>query len=66
MTAEPVYVIEKNITNALKVNQKCPSCNNYKAFKKVSTTQGEHAGVKHERSVEHYICTKCSYKWTKS
>ncbi len=63
---EPVYVIENVGDEALKVAQRCPQCGNNEAYRSVHTTQGEHAGVKQDRSIERYTCSRCHYSWTKN
>jgi DNA-directed RNA polymerase subunit M/transcription elongation factor TFIIS len=65
-SAEPVYVVENIVDGSLKVAQKCPNCGYGEAFRIVLTTQGEHAGVKQDRSVERFTCAKCHHTWTRS
>jgi DNA-directed RNA polymerase subunit M/transcription elongation factor TFIIS len=60
-----IIVIDERHAEPTKVPVKCPKCGNDKAFYWVSSISGEHAGVRRERTVEHYKCTKCSYSWTK-
>ena len=64
--AEAIHVIDKRGDDLLRVNRTCPSCGHHEAYRHVSMTSGEHAGVKQERIVERYKCTKCSNSWTKS
>jgi len=64
--AEGVYVVEKTGEDAHRVNRRCPSCGHHEAFRQVSMTSGEHAGVKQERAMEHYRCAKCFNSWTVS
>jgi len=65
-TVEPVYVVENPGNSGPVVNQNCPQCDGTKAYRKVLTTQGEHAGVKQDRSVERYACVECGHIWVKS
>jgi len=60
---EPVYKVKTNFA-ALKVRQVCPKCGNNEAYRRLSNTYGEHAGVKSERSIKRYKCTKCGHSWT--
>ena len=62
---EPVYVVRVSRNDSARVNQICPMCGNNEAYRRVSLSLGEHAGVKQERTVEHFKCTKCSHSWTK-
>lgn len=63
---EPVYVVEKTRGETRKVSQKCTRCGNNEAYHLVYSTQGEHAGIKQDRTVERFRCTECYYTWTKS
>ena len=65
-TAEPVYVIDSFDNSGTVVNQNCPQCDGNEAYRKVIMTQGEHAGVKQDRSVERYTCAKCGHIWVRS
>lgn len=60
--AEPVYVMS-GTDDTMKVNRKCPMCNNPEAYKTLTVAIGEHAGVKSDRSVERFKCTKCGHIW---
>lgn len=64
--AEPVYVVDDLGDEALIVTQRCPRCGNNEAYRKVHITQGEHAGVKQDRAIERYTCTRCHHTWTKN
>jgi DNA-directed RNA polymerase subunit M/transcription elongation factor TFIIS len=64
--AEPVYVMGGAMPTNPIVNQSCPRCDFTKAYRMVLTTQGEHAGVKQDRSVEKYTCVECGHTWTQS
>lgn len=63
---EPVYVVGDFGDEVPKVSQICPQCGNNHAYHLIFSTQGEHAGVKQDRTVERFRCTKCLYTWTKS
>ena len=61
-----IHVVNNSKKDANTVLQRCPKCGNNKALKWVTMVSGEHAGVKRERIIEHFRCSKCSYKWAKS
>jgi len=61
-----VYVSENQKDNYAKIARECPKCGNKKAFHWFSGVSGEHAGVRQERTVEHFRCTICSYTWVES
>ena len=61
-----IYVVSSTAENREKVSQTCPKCGAKDAFHWFSSISGEHAGVRRERTVEHFKCTKCSHSWTKS
>jgi DNA-directed RNA polymerase subunit M/transcription elongation factor TFIIS len=61
-----IYVVEEGKEGLAKVAQSCPKCRHKEAFHWVSSISGEHAGVRRERTVEHFRCVKCSHSWTKS
>lgn len=48
------------------VSQLCPNCGNTAAFHWLSRISGEHAGVRRERTITRFRCTKCSHVWTQS
>ncbi|MGB9622548.1 MAG: hypothetical protein ACPL07_01765 [Candidatus Bathyarchaeia archaeon] len=48
----------------LEVNRLCPNCGHNEAYRMLSASSGEHAGVKQERSIEIYRCSKCAHVWT--
>jgi DNA-directed RNA polymerase subunit M/transcription elongation factor TFIIS len=64
--AEPVYVVENAGGSSSVVSQTCPRCGNNEAYRAILTTQGEHAGVKQDRTVERYTCTECNHTWTRN
>ena len=60
---ESVYVMYgSNMTRPI-VNRECPRCDSKEAYRTVLATQGEHAGVKQDRSVERYTCVDCGHSW---
>jgi DNA-directed RNA polymerase subunit M/transcription elongation factor TFIIS len=61
-----IYVVEEDKERGARVAQLCPKCGHKEAFHWVSGIYGEHAGVRRERTVEHFRCAKCSHSWTKS
>jgi len=61
-----IYVIDKAQSNYAKVSQACPKCGNEEAFHWFSSISGEHAGIRRERTVEHFKCISCSYTWSRS
>lgn len=64
--AEPVIVMDSPERDTSPVNQTCPSCGHAEAYRTVLTTQGEHAGVKQDRSVERFRCAECGHTWTRN
>jgi len=61
-----LYVAEKPPSHLARVIQPCPECGNKEAFRWVSSISGEHAGVRRERTIEHFRCTKCSHNWAET
>lgn len=61
-----VYVVNSSEDEHVKISQECPKCGNTEAFRWFSVVSGEHAGIRRERAVEHFKCTKCSHSWTKA
>jgi len=62
--ATPVdFADEESEADRTKVSQECPRCGNAEAFKTASFVSGEHAGVRRERSIQRFKCTKCHYSW---
>jgi DNA-directed RNA polymerase subunit M/transcription elongation factor TFIIS len=60
----PVDVVDESKHDRAKVNETCPQCGNPEAFRSLSFVSGEHAGVRQERSMERFTCTKCGYSWS--
>ena len=61
-----IYIANSSEDEYVKVSQVCPKCGNKEAFRWFSGVSGEHAGVRRERTIEHFKCTKCSHSWTKT
>jgi DNA-directed RNA polymerase subunit M/transcription elongation factor TFIIS len=61
--AEPVYDMNASKMTGPIVNRDCPQCDSKEAYRTVRETQGEHAGVKQDRSVERYTCVECGHNW---
>ena len=61
----PIDVVGEAEQQRMKVTETCPQCGNPEAFRSISFVSGEHAGVRQERSMERFTCTKCSHSWTK-
>lgn len=61
-----VFVVDKSDVDYAKVSRECPECGNDEAFHWVSTLSGEHAGIRRERTIEHFRCTRCSHSWSTS
>lgn len=61
-----IYVADHSEDEHVKVSQVCPRCGNEEAFRWFSRVSGEHAGIRRERTIEHFKCTKCSHLWTKT
>jgi len=64
--AAAIYVVDKSKEAHSKVARRCPKCGNAEAFHWFSTVSGEHAGIRRERTVEHFKCVRCSHSWTES
>jgi len=62
----PIDVIEGSDVEGKKTRKTCPKCDNPKAFRSLFFFSGEHAGVRQERSIERFTCTKCGHAWTVS
>ena len=60
-----IYVVESSPGDFVKATQVCPNCGNEEALSWFSRVSGEHAGVRTERTVEHFKCTKCAHSWSK-
>ncbi len=60
---ESVYEMDSSKTTSPVVSRDCPRCDSKEAYRTVRATQGEHAGVKQDRSVERYTCVECGHNW---
>ena len=60
---DQVYVMN-SMDDSQRVQRSCPECGYNEAFKKMLVAQGEHAGVKQDRSLAKYACTDCGYTWS--
>jgi len=60
---EPVYEMNGSKATSPVVSRDCPRCDSKEAHRMVLATQGEHAGVKQDRSVERYTCAECGHSW---
>ena len=61
-----IHIIESSEDEYVKVSQVCPKCGHDEAFRWFSRVSGEHAGIRRERTIEHFKCTKCSHSWSKT
>ncbi|MBD3171818.1 hypothetical protein GF326_05045 [Candidatus Bathyarchaeota archaeon] len=59
---EPIYSGGKK-EDSLKVQRTCPKCGHPEAYQTITVSIGEHAGVKNDRSIRRYKCTKCFHVW---
>ena len=58
-----VDVLDASKLEYNKVAKTCPQCGNGEAFHSLGLVTGEHAGVRQERSMERFTCTKCGHSW---
>ena len=58
-------VLDSSKLEYLKVAEVCPKCGNGEAFHSLGFVSGEHAGVRQERALERFTCTKCGSSWSK-
>jgi len=61
----PAVVVDESKLDYVKVAETCPRCNNSEAFHSFGLVSGEHAGVRQERTMERFVCTKCGHSWNK-
>jgi len=64
LSSSPVDVLDTSKLEYRKVARACPRCGNAEAYHSLGLVSGEHAGVRQERSMERFTCTKCGYSWT--
>ena len=62
---KPTEVLDTSKLEYMKVNETCPLCGNKEAFHSLGFISGEHAGVRQERAMERFTCTKCGHSWSK-
>jgi len=62
---KPTDVLDASKQGYLKATEICPKCGNNEAFHSLGFVSGEHAGVRQERAMERFTCTKCGYSWSK-
>jgi DNA-directed RNA polymerase subunit M/transcription elongation factor TFIIS len=65
-TGKTLFVVEESKDKYMKIDHLCPVCGNGEAFSWSTTSIGEHAGVRQERTIEHFRCTKCMHTWVES
>ena len=61
----PTVVLDTSKLDYAKVAETCPSCGNNEAYHSLGLVTGEHAGVRQERTMERFVCTKCGHAWNK-
>jgi len=64
-TGKATDVIDPSKLEYLRVTETCPKCGNDEAFHTLGFISGEHAGVRQERAMEKFTCTKCGHSWSK-
>jgi DNA-directed RNA polymerase subunit M/transcription elongation factor TFIIS len=62
---KPTEILDTSKLEYMKVNEPCPLCGNNEAFHSLGFVSGEHAGVRQERAMERFTCTKCGHSWSK-
>ena len=62
--SDGIYVSAGSAESYSKISRVCPQCGNKVVFHWFSDVLGEHAGVRQERTVEHFRCNKCAFSWT--
>jgi len=60
-----IHIVDRS-EEYVKVSQVCPKCGNNEAFRWFSGVSGEHAGIRRERTIEHFKCIRCSHSWSKT
>lgn len=61
----PIEVAIDSTDAQSEVTETCPLCGNSRALHSILFISGEHAGVRQERAIERFTCTKCRHQWTK-
>jgi len=64
-TERPTDILDPSKLEYMKIAETCPKCGNNEAFHSLGFVSGEHAGVRQERAMERFTCTKCGYSWSK-
>jgi DNA-directed RNA polymerase subunit M/transcription elongation factor TFIIS len=64
--ARPVTVVDAVSEDLPMISRLCPKCGHQQAYRRVSTLAGEHAGVKQERTIEHFRCALCQHTWAET
>jgi len=62
---KPTVVLDTSKLDYAKVAETCPNCGNNEAFHSLGLVSGEHAGVRQERTMERFVCTKCGHSWNR-
>jgi DNA-directed RNA polymerase subunit M/transcription elongation factor TFIIS len=61
---KPTDILDSSKLEYTRVAEKCPKCGNDEAFHTLGFVSGEHAGVRQERAMERFTCTKCGHSWS--
>jgi DNA-directed RNA polymerase subunit M/transcription elongation factor TFIIS len=61
-----IYVVNRSEDSYATVSVNCPACGNEEAYHWYSSIAGEHAGIRRERTIEHFKCTRCAHAWSTS
>ena len=59
-----VDVLDPTKSDYKKISRVCPKCGNGEVFHTLGLVSGEHAGVRQERSMERFTCTRCGHTWS--
>ena len=62
---KPTDILDASKLEYLKVAETCPRCGSNEAFHSLGFISGEHAGVRQERAMERFTCTKCGHSWSR-
>lgn len=63
-TEKPTDIVDAPSAEYMKVAATCPRCGHNEAYRSLGFMSGEHAGVRQERAMERFVCTKCSHSWS--
>jgi DNA-directed RNA polymerase subunit M/transcription elongation factor TFIIS len=61
---KPTDIVDAPSPEYMKVAATCPRCGHNEAFRSLGFVSGEHAGVRQERAMERFVCTKCGHSWS--